>query len=72
MAQKAAEEGLELALAGAGGTEAEIVAEAADLRYRLLVLLKVCGLSLEPGGRRTAFAPRGSRASRPTGLLASG
>ena len=47
VAQKAAEEGLELALAGAGGTEAEVVAESADLLYHLLVLLKVRGVPLE-------------------------
>src|SRR6266404_543714 len=47
VAQKVGEEGLELALAGAGGSDAEVVAEAADLLYHLLVLLRVRGLPLE-------------------------
>lgn len=47
VAQKVGEEGLEVALAGAGGTDAEVVAEAADLLYHLLVLLRVRGLPLE-------------------------
>src|ERR1700732_1778458 len=47
VAQKVGEEGLEVALAGAGGSDAEVVAEAADLLYHLLVLLRVRGLSLE-------------------------
>src|SRR6266446_5020049 len=38
---------LELALAGAGGSDAEVVAEAADLLYHLLVLLRVRGLPFE-------------------------
>jgi phosphoribosyl-AMP cyclohydrolase / phosphoribosyl-ATP pyrophosphohydrolase len=47
VAQKLGEEGLELALAGAGGADEEVIAEGADLLYHLLVLLKVRGLSLE-------------------------
>jgi phosphoribosyl-ATP pyrophosphohydrolase/phosphoribosyl-AMP cyclohydrolase len=46
VAQKVGEEGLEVALAGAGGTDEEVVAESADLLYHLLLLLKVRGLSL--------------------------
>ncbi len=46
IAQKVGEEGVELALAGASGTQREIVAEAADLVYHVLVLLRNHGLSL--------------------------
>src|ERR1700730_6442508 len=47
VAQKVGEEGLEVALAGAGGSDAEVVAEAADLLYHVLVLLRGRGLALE-------------------------
>jgi phosphoribosyl-AMP cyclohydrolase / phosphoribosyl-ATP pyrophosphohydrolase len=47
VAQKVGEEGLEMALAGAGGSDAEVVAEAADLLYHVLVLLRFRGLPLE-------------------------
>ncbi len=40
-AQKVGEEGVETALAGAAGDEAELASEAADLIYHLLVLLHV-------------------------------
>ncbi|HEX4239783.1 MAG TPA: bifunctional phosphoribosyl-AMP cyclohydrolase/phosphoribosyl-ATP diphosphatase HisIE [Steroidobacteraceae bacterium] len=46
IAQKVGEEGVELALAGAGQGEREVVGEAADLIYHLLLLLKVRGLAL--------------------------
>jgi phosphoribosyl-ATP pyrophosphohydrolase/phosphoribosyl-AMP cyclohydrolase len=46
IAQKVGEEGVELALAGAAGSETEIVAEAADLMYHMMVLLKSYGLGL--------------------------
>ena len=39
MAQKVGEEGVELALAAASGEREDIVAEAADLIYHLLVVL---------------------------------
>ncbi len=39
-AQKVGEEGVETALAGAAGDEAELASEAADLIYHLLVLLR--------------------------------
>lgn len=39
IAQKVGEEGVELALAGAQGTKKEVVSEAADLLYHVLVLL---------------------------------
>lgn len=47
IAQKVGEEGVETALAGAAGDEAELAGEAADLIYHLLVLLRSRGLSLQ-------------------------
>lgn len=47
IAQKLGEEGLEVALAAVGGSDGEVVGEAADLIYHLLVLLKARGLSLD-------------------------
>jgi phosphoribosyl-ATP pyrophosphohydrolase/phosphoribosyl-AMP cyclohydrolase len=47
IAQKVCEEGLEVALAAAAGTDGEVVAEASDLFYHVLVLLKARGLSLQ-------------------------
>jgi len=45
MAQKVSEEGLELALAAAAGSNKEVVEEAADLIFHVLVLLKARGLN---------------------------
>jgi len=45
-AQKVGEEGVETALAGAGGEDAELCAESADLLYHLIVLLRTRGLAL--------------------------
>jgi len=47
IAQKVGEEGLEVALAAAGGSDEEVIAESADLLYHLLVLLKARGLRLD-------------------------
>ena len=47
IAQKVGEEGVETALAGAAGDEAELASEAADLVYHLVVLLRSRGLSLQ-------------------------
>jgi len=47
IAQKVGEEGVELALAAAAGSQQEIIDEAADLIYHLIVLLADRGLSLE-------------------------
>ena len=47
IAQKVGEEGLETALAGAGGTDGEVIEEVSDLLYHVLVLLKARGLTLE-------------------------
>ncbi|MEP6883174.1 MAG: bifunctional phosphoribosyl-AMP cyclohydrolase/phosphoribosyl-ATP diphosphatase HisIE [Gammaproteobacteria bacterium] len=46
IAQKVGEEGLELALAAVVQADAEIIGEAADLLYHVLILLKVKNLSL--------------------------
>ena len=46
IAQKVGEEGLELALAGVTQSDSEIIGEAADLLYHMLLLLQVKGLSL--------------------------
>ena len=47
IAQKVGEEGVELALAAAAGSQQETIDEAADLVYHLIVLLADRGLSLE-------------------------
>jgi phosphoribosyl-ATP pyrophosphohydrolase/phosphoribosyl-AMP cyclohydrolase len=46
VAQKVGEEGLEVALAGAGEADDALLAECADLLYHLLVLLRSRGLAL--------------------------
>ncbi len=46
LAQKVGEEGLELALAAVAQSDADVTAEAADLLYHTLLLLKARGLSL--------------------------
>jgi phosphoribosyl-ATP pyrophosphohydrolase/phosphoribosyl-AMP cyclohydrolase len=47
VAQKVGEEGVETALAGAAGDDAELCNESADLLYHLAVLLKSRGLSFD-------------------------
>ncbi len=47
VAQKVGEEGVETALAGVAGADAELTSEAADLLYHLLVLLYARGLRLD-------------------------
>lgn len=47
IAQKVGEEGVETALAGAAGDDAELCGEAADLLYHLAVLLNARGLKLD-------------------------
>jgi phosphoribosyl-AMP cyclohydrolase / phosphoribosyl-ATP pyrophosphohydrolase len=54
IAQKVSEEGLEVALAAVSGSDDEVVAEAADLLYHLLVGLKARGLSLDRVTRELA------------------
>lgn len=46
VAQKVGEEGVELALAGVSGDNDEVVEEAADLVYHIIVLLELRGLSM--------------------------
>lgn len=46
IAQKVGEEAVEVALAAAGGDRQEIIDEAADLIYHLLVLLNERGIAL--------------------------
>jgi phosphoribosyl-ATP pyrophosphohydrolase/phosphoribosyl-AMP cyclohydrolase len=46
VAQKVGEEALELALAASGGSEAEVIAEGADLLYHVTLLLQERGLAL--------------------------
>jgi len=46
IAQKVGEEGVELALAAVGNDDSEVVSEAADLVYHLLLLLRERGLAL--------------------------
>jgi len=46
VAQKVGEEGLELALAAVAQSDGEIIGEAADLLYHILLLLKIKDLSL--------------------------
>lgn len=46
IAQKVGEEGVEAAIAGVGGETEELLDEAADLVYHLLVLLRARGLSV--------------------------
>ena len=52
MAQKVAEEGVEVALAAAAGDKDEVVDEAADLIFHLMVLLADQELSLGTIARR--------------------
>ena len=46
-AQKVGEEGVETALAAAAGKTGELVEEAADLTYHLLVLLNINGVCID-------------------------
>lgn len=61
MAQKVGEEGVEFALAAAGGNDADVTAEAADLLFHLLLALRARGLSLSQVVR--ALERRNSAAS---------
>jgi len=54
IAQKVGEEGVELALAAVSGDRDEIIDEAADLVYHLIVLLAEKDLSLADVGQRLA------------------
>ena len=67
-AKKLGEEGVEAALACAGGTKVELVAEAADVLYHLLVALRVRGAPLSDVmavlAERTAQSGHAEKASR--------
>jgi phosphoribosyl-ATP pyrophosphohydrolase/phosphoribosyl-AMP cyclohydrolase len=52
IAQKVGEEGVELALAAVDGSQQEVIDEAADLVYHLIVLLNDKRLSLEDVAKR--------------------
>jgi phosphoribosyl-ATP pyrophosphohydrolase/phosphoribosyl-AMP cyclohydrolase len=51
IAQKVGEEGVEFALAAAGGSDEDVTAEAADLLFHLLLALRARGLSLSEVAR---------------------
>ena len=59
IAQKVGEEGVETALAGVGGDDAELLHESADLLFHLIVLLRARGKSL-----RDLEATLGARQAR--------
>ena len=61
IAQKVGEEGVETALAGAAGDDAELCNEAADLLYHLAILLKARGLSFTDVTAVLATRAEGSR-----------
>jgi phosphoribosyl-ATP pyrophosphohydrolase/phosphoribosyl-AMP cyclohydrolase len=61
IAQKVGEEAVELALAGAAGSDAQVIGEAADLCYHLLVLLAARNLTL----RQLACELEARHAARP-------
>ena len=67
-AKKFGEEAVELVIAALGGNRAEVVAEAADVLYHLLVLLRAGGVPLdqvvEELGRRTRQSGLDEKASR--------
>ena len=67
-AQKVGEEGVETALAAAAGSEEELVGEAADLLYHLLVALRSRGVAPDRVGaeleRRFPSEPGGTARSR--------
>ena len=67
-AKKLGEEAVEAALAAAGGKRDELIGEAADLLYHLLVVLEARGVSLAEVeaelGRRTAQSGLEEKAKR--------
>jgi phosphoribosyl-ATP pyrophosphohydrolase/phosphoribosyl-AMP cyclohydrolase len=60
IAQKVGEEGLEVALAAAGGSDEEVIDESSDLLYHVLVLLGARGLTLS----RVLFELRARHAAK--------
>ncbi len=73
IAQKVGEEGVEVALAGVAGDEGELVAEAADLLYHLLVLFQSRGVppTRVAAELRRRFPPDTGAASQPSAANAS-
>lgn len=67
IAQKVGEEGVETALAGVDADDAELLGEAADLVFHLLVLLRARGLGLADLGRVLAerHAARAAESTAP-------
>jgi phosphoribosyl-ATP pyrophosphohydrolase len=67
-AKKLGEESTELVIAAVGGSKAETAAEASDLLYHFLVLLKAAGVSLDDVmadlDKRTAQSGLAEKASR--------
>ena len=70
-AKKLGEEAVETVIAAIGGDRAALVAEAADLLYHLLVVLRGGGVGLDEVmdelSRRTAQSGLAEKASRPPG-----
>lgn len=68
-AQKLGEEAVEAAIAAVQNDRQDLTAEAADVLYHLLVVLKVCNVPLEDVmaelGRRTGQTGLEEKASRP-------
>lgn len=62
-AKKVGEEGVEVALAGAAGSDAELASEIADLLYHLVVLMKKRGI--EPAAVEGALAERRGKRRAP-------
>jgi phosphoribosyl-ATP pyrophosphohydrolase len=67
-AKKFGEEAVELVIASLGGSKPELIAEAADVIYHFLVLLRVGGVGLDQVvqelGRRTRQSGLDEKASR--------
>ena len=65
VAQKVGEEGLEVALAAVGESDARLVSESADLLFHLLVLLRGRGLGLKGVAAELSARHKNSAHSRP-------
>ena len=72
IAQKLGEEAVELVIASCSGTDADIVPEAADLLFHLLVLLADAGVTLDDVraelARREGVSGHDEKAGRPRAL----
>ena len=69
IAKKFGEEAVEAVIAAVEGNKGQILAEAADVLYHLMVMLHACGLSLDQVvvelGRRTQQSGHDEKLSRP-------